>query len=133
MRICIPVYDGVNMLDVAGPMEMFFWANRADRGNTECSTLHVPFRRGEARRAVGGRIERGFRVFPRVLLKALRADRIEPRQDALQAMSAFARPKFGSSTRCFARSTRSSFRSTRSTTRNADGGGRRQRIADGAR
>jgi transcriptional regulator GlxA family with amidase domain len=26
MRICIPVYDGVNMLDVAGPMEMFFWA-----------------------------------------------------------------------------------------------------------
>jgi len=26
MKICIPVYDNVNMLDVCGPMEMFGWA-----------------------------------------------------------------------------------------------------------
>jgi cyclohexyl-isocyanide hydratase len=26
LRICIPVYDRVNLLDVAGPMEMFSWA-----------------------------------------------------------------------------------------------------------
>lgn len=28
MRVGIPVYDGVNLLDVAGPMEIFFWAGR---------------------------------------------------------------------------------------------------------
>ncbi|MET3991828.1 putative intracellular protease/amidase [Bradyrhizobium sp. S3.9.2] len=27
MKIGIPVYDGVDMLDVAGPFEMFDWAD----------------------------------------------------------------------------------------------------------
>jgi len=26
MRLGIPVYEGVNLLDVAGPLEMFYWA-----------------------------------------------------------------------------------------------------------
>lgn len=29
MKLGIPVYDGVNMLDVAGPAEMFHWAGQA--------------------------------------------------------------------------------------------------------
>jgi len=28
MKLAIPVYDGVNLLDVAGPLEMFYWAGR---------------------------------------------------------------------------------------------------------
>ena len=28
MRIGVPVYQGVNMLDVAGPMEIFYWAGQ---------------------------------------------------------------------------------------------------------
>lgn len=28
MKLGIPVYDGVNMLDVAGPLEMFYWAGQ---------------------------------------------------------------------------------------------------------
>lgn len=28
MRLGIPVYEGVNLLDVAGPCEMFYWAGR---------------------------------------------------------------------------------------------------------
>jgi transcriptional regulator GlxA family with amidase domain len=28
MKLGIPVYDGVNLLDVAGPLEMFYWAGR---------------------------------------------------------------------------------------------------------
>ena len=28
MKLGIPIYDGVNLLDVAGPMEMFYWAGR---------------------------------------------------------------------------------------------------------
>jgi cyclohexyl-isocyanide hydratase len=28
MRLGIPVYEGVNLLDVAGPLEMFYWAGR---------------------------------------------------------------------------------------------------------
>ena len=28
MRLGIPVYEGVNLLDVAGPLEMFYWASR---------------------------------------------------------------------------------------------------------
>jgi transcriptional regulator GlxA family with amidase domain len=27
MKLGIPIYQGVNLLDVAGPLEMFFWAN----------------------------------------------------------------------------------------------------------
>src|SRR5690242_17947731 len=27
MKLGIPIYEGVNLLDVAGPLEMFFWAN----------------------------------------------------------------------------------------------------------
>src|SRR5690349_16022033 len=27
MRLGMPIYQGVNLLDVAGPLEMFFWAN----------------------------------------------------------------------------------------------------------
>ena len=29
MKLGIPIYDGVNLLDVAGPLEMFYWAGRA--------------------------------------------------------------------------------------------------------
>lgn len=28
MKLGIPVYDGVNLLDVAGPLEMFYWAGQ---------------------------------------------------------------------------------------------------------
>jgi transcriptional regulator GlxA family with amidase domain len=28
MRLGIPIYEGVNLLDVAGPLEMFYWAGR---------------------------------------------------------------------------------------------------------
>jgi cyclohexyl-isocyanide hydratase len=28
MRLGIPIYEGVNLLDVAGPLEMFYWASR---------------------------------------------------------------------------------------------------------
>ena len=28
MKLGIPVYEGVNLLDVAGPLEMFFWAGK---------------------------------------------------------------------------------------------------------
>lgn len=28
MKLGIPVYEGVNLLDVAGPLEMFFWAGQ---------------------------------------------------------------------------------------------------------
>jgi cyclohexyl-isocyanide hydratase len=28
MRLGIPVYEGVNLLDVVGPLEMFYWASR---------------------------------------------------------------------------------------------------------
>lgn len=34
MKLGIPVYQGVNMLDVAGPLEMFFWAG-AESGALE--------------------------------------------------------------------------------------------------
>ena len=26
MKLGMPIYQGVNLLDVAGPLEMFFWA-----------------------------------------------------------------------------------------------------------
>jgi cyclohexyl-isocyanide hydratase len=29
MRLGIPIYEGVNLLDVAGPLEMFYWAGRS--------------------------------------------------------------------------------------------------------
>jgi transcriptional regulator GlxA family with amidase domain len=29
MKLGIPVYEGVNLLDVAGPLEMFYWASRS--------------------------------------------------------------------------------------------------------
>src|SRR4051812_16923656 len=28
MKLGIPVYEGVNLLDVTGPLEMFYWAGR---------------------------------------------------------------------------------------------------------
>ncbi|MEQ9244845.1 MAG: DJ-1/PfpI family protein, partial [Nitratireductor sp.] len=28
MKLGIPIYDGVNLLDVAGPLEMFYWAGQ---------------------------------------------------------------------------------------------------------
>ena len=28
MKLGIPVYQGVDLLDVAGPLEMFFWAGQ---------------------------------------------------------------------------------------------------------
>jgi cyclohexyl-isocyanide hydratase len=31
MKLGIPVYEGVNLLDVAGPLEMFYWASRKHR------------------------------------------------------------------------------------------------------
>lgn len=31
MKLGIPVYDGVNLLDVAGPLEMFYWAGQHRR------------------------------------------------------------------------------------------------------
>jgi transcriptional regulator GlxA family with amidase domain len=31
MRLGIPIYEGVNLLDVAGPLEMFYWAGQSDR------------------------------------------------------------------------------------------------------
>jgi cyclohexyl-isocyanide hydratase len=30
MRLGIPIYEGVNLLDVAGPLEMFYWASRGN-------------------------------------------------------------------------------------------------------
>ena len=30
MRLGIPLYQGVNLLDVAGPLEMFYWAGQSD-------------------------------------------------------------------------------------------------------
>jgi transcriptional regulator GlxA family with amidase domain len=30
MKLGIPVYQGVNLLDVAGPLEMFYWAGRSN-------------------------------------------------------------------------------------------------------
>jgi len=33
MKLGIPVYDGVNLLDVAGPLEMFTWVNPPDPAN----------------------------------------------------------------------------------------------------
>ena len=30
MKLGIPVYEGVNLLDVAGPLEMFYWAGQND-------------------------------------------------------------------------------------------------------
>lgn len=37
MKLGIPIYEGVNLLDVAGPLEMFYWAGQ-DNGDLE-STL----------------------------------------------------------------------------------------------
>jgi transcriptional regulator GlxA family with amidase domain len=31
MKLGIPLYEGVNLLDVAGPLEMFYWAGQSDR------------------------------------------------------------------------------------------------------
>lgn len=42
MRIAIPIYDGVNVLDVMGPLEMFYWEQietvlvAKDIGNVRC-------------------------------------------------------------------------------------------------
>jgi len=30
MKLGIPIYDGVDLLDVAGPLEMFYWAGRSN-------------------------------------------------------------------------------------------------------
>jgi len=30
MKIGIPIYEGVNLLDVTGPLEMFFWAGQSE-------------------------------------------------------------------------------------------------------
>ena len=30
MKLGIPIYEGVNLLDVAGPLEMFYWAGQAN-------------------------------------------------------------------------------------------------------
>jgi putative intracellular protease/amidase len=30
MKLGIPIYDGVNLLDVSGPLEMFYWAGRSN-------------------------------------------------------------------------------------------------------
>jgi transcriptional regulator GlxA family with amidase domain len=38
MRLGIPVYEGVNLLDVAGPLEMFYWA---DQENNKLQTVLV--------------------------------------------------------------------------------------------
>ena len=38
MRLGIPVYEGVNLLDVAGPLEMFYWA---DQENNNLQTVLV--------------------------------------------------------------------------------------------
>lgn len=32
MELGIPIYEGVNLLDVAGPLEMFYWAGAAGEG-----------------------------------------------------------------------------------------------------
>jgi hypothetical protein len=43
MKLGIPIYEGVNLLDVAGPLEMFYWANQSDRKkpNEELTTVLV--------------------------------------------------------------------------------------------
>lgn len=33
MKLGIPIYQGVNLLDVAGPLEMFYWAGQATKGD----------------------------------------------------------------------------------------------------
>src|ERR1041384_4880300 len=33
VRLGIPVYQGVNLLDVAGPLEMFYWAGQEMNGD----------------------------------------------------------------------------------------------------
>jgi transcriptional regulator GlxA family with amidase domain len=38
MRLGIPVYEGVNLLDVVGPLEMFYWA---DQENNKLQTVLV--------------------------------------------------------------------------------------------
>jgi transcriptional regulator GlxA family with amidase domain len=30
MKLGIPIYERVNLLDVAGPLEMFYWAGRSN-------------------------------------------------------------------------------------------------------
>jgi transcriptional regulator GlxA family with amidase domain len=30
MKLGIPIYEGVNLLDVAGPLEMFYWAGQSN-------------------------------------------------------------------------------------------------------
>src|SRR5258708_29398534 len=38
MRLGIPIYEGVDLLDVAGPLEMFYWA---DQENNKLQTVLV--------------------------------------------------------------------------------------------
>jgi transcriptional regulator GlxA family with amidase domain len=35
MKLGMPIYEGVNLLDVAGPLEMFYWAGRSPRNSLE--------------------------------------------------------------------------------------------------
>jgi cyclohexyl-isocyanide hydratase len=57
MKLGIPVYEGVNLLDVAGPLEMFFWAGMrndlqtvliSSDGNAVTSINKVKFEVGNA-------------------------------------------------------------------------------------
>lgn len=43
MKLGIPIYEGVNLLDVAGPLEMFYWANQSDhkKPNEDLTTVLV--------------------------------------------------------------------------------------------
>jgi transcriptional regulator GlxA family with amidase domain len=61
MKLGIPVYNGVNLLDVAGPLEMFYWAGK--QGNNLETVLVSPD--GEAVTSINGVIfEVGKRSFP---------------------------------------------------------------------
>jgi hypothetical protein len=34
MKLGMPVYQGINLLDVSGPLEMFYWAGRSNEFTT---------------------------------------------------------------------------------------------------
>jgi putative intracellular protease/amidase len=43
MKLGIPVYEGVNLLDVAGPLELFYWAGQDnDLTDVQATTQYFP-------------------------------------------------------------------------------------------
>ena len=62
MRLGIPVYEGVNLLDVAGPLEMFYWA---DQETNRLQTVLVSEDGGGVTSINGVYISRRRQVSPR--------------------------------------------------------------------